>query len=352
MALPGGGWLLVDGCAPKESEPTLLALHRRFARQGDRTYALVLTHPHDDHAQGFAQAVEALEPEHIVITARSPTGEHLLECARAWLAGTSHGATSEQLRYRTVVSALKAIERWEAAHPGGIVRGVDGQQVSLPGSPVTAFIRAPAAGAHLHTVLDELAQGRRARANQASLVLELVFGAARLILGGDLPVRDSNGVAVPTGWQRVMQLHEHLSQHVLLKLPHHGSEGALDETLMEAATNSSLRIWACTPHDRSGLPDRARALPWLLSRNAPLHLTHPSSRWVLQASAASPEVAMNQVLDKRGQATTGDPFADGAGDLQSPQAPSALAPVWAFAFDSAGSLRGRWFGETALALTP
>jgi hypothetical protein len=82
------------------------------------------------------------------------------------------------------------------------------------------------------------------RANHLSTVVEVVFGATRLVLGGDLPTLESNSTTrVPAGWDLVMDRHPSLGAHHGLKLPHHGSAEAHHESLHRPRQAQQNRAW-------------------------------------------------------------------------------------------------------------
>jgi glyoxylase-like metal-dependent hydrolase (beta-lactamase superfamily II) len=92
IALPQRDWVLIDSCQIA-GQPIMGAVFRRFARPNDVVRALVLTHPHDDHAGGFAKMVEEVRPERLVVTAKRPEGPHLVSCASAWLRDIERSAS-------------------------------------------------------------------------------------------------------------------------------------------------------------------------------------------------------------------------------------------------------------------
>ena len=69
IALPEKGWILVDGCRTggrAGQDLPLLAILRRWRRSDDEPIEWMLfTHPHEDHADGFAEVVDALTPVRI-----------------------------------------------------------------------------------------------------------------------------------------------------------------------------------------------------------------------------------------------------------------------------------------------
>jgi hypothetical protein len=345
VALPGTGWLVIDACKVG-SEVPLARIVERY-RQPDEEIAMILSHPHEDHASGFAEAVESLKPTTIHLTAKTPAGPHLLECVRKLL--EADASTSAQLRKRPVVSALKAIEAWEIDSGRKLGILLEGSSLFTT-EKVRARACAPRQGAHLDDILDRLAKGDRSRANEASIVIEIAFGQTRLVLGGDL-TRLRGRSSVPTGWDAVMAGHAELAEHGFLKVAHHGSVEAHHPALMQPgkAGGPDRRAWCCTPFDRTSLPDHAEGMPAILAANPTLHLTHPPAAWTVPAHSGT--IGLDRIRLRRVADPTGDSFADAADDIR-PRAPrDSLAPIWSFAFDDAGMLKSLWRGESALAIT-
>jgi hypothetical protein len=354
VALPNDtGWLVVDGAAlGSVSIPARLIQHFAGSGARDEIAAYVLTHPHDDHVKGLPMLLERSPPRQVWVTAASPEGPHLIELTlrRREAKARPGGPTSAKLRHSSVEAALVALALWQEKTGRSIGSALDGATIALEDSAVDLAVRAPAAGEALSTILEELAGGNRRRANEASVVLELTYGETRIVLGGDLPrvptrtTEKAIAGATPlaTGWARVMRDHGHLAAHSLLKLPHHGSRAAWDDALMGAPPRDT-RTWVVTPYTsgREPLPHRSK-LGGLLSRQAPLHITHPPSAWEL-----APEPWLVKAADIRPPTPTGDPFADAADDIRPRPPKDALDPVWCFAFDASGWLRGRWRGTTA-----
>ncbi len=155
VALPGEGFLVIDACKVGREVP-LLEIVRGCRRDGE-SVDLVLTHPHEDHASGFAEAVEILAPRAIHLTARTPMGPSLLAIARGSLATSS--VTSANLRNRGVVAALRAIAAWEDKG-GAIGNLVAGSPIDV-GQGVQVTACSPRPGGDLDAILDAIGRGDR-----------------------------------------------------------------------------------------------------------------------------------------------------------------------------------------------
>lgn len=98
-----------------------------------------------------------------------------------------------------------------------------GGEIPLGRRDVTIEVVAPDAdGARAffvdpHPDKDRLAERLRRRANDLSAVLQVRFGATRLVLGGDLP-EDDHGVGPRTGWTKVLRSTPTLPGSLVLKI--------------------------------------------------------------------------------------------------------------------------------------
>lgn len=57
-ALPGSGWVLLDGCRVSRGRLPLLEILNRWRLPGEPIEAFLLTHPHTDHAFGVRDLLE------------------------------------------------------------------------------------------------------------------------------------------------------------------------------------------------------------------------------------------------------------------------------------------------------
>jgi hypothetical protein len=166
----------------------ILAILDRWRSPAESVDALLLTHPHTDHAFGIRETIEFTAPRCLGVTTSPTSPELVFTAIEAELSASSPGSL-DQLRRRTVIEAMLAIRRRFDAAPRDLIALVDGTQVPVMHPGVTAFVRAPDAT----LVHDRLASGQRGDPNELSAVVELVFGATRIVLGSDLPTVDSNG---------------------------------------------------------------------------------------------------------------------------------------------------------------
>ena len=180
----------------------------------------------------------------------------------------------------------------------------------------------------------------RQQANELSAVLEVTWGATRLLLGADLPWKSSGGKVLPSGWASVAGRYPRLFEHTGLKIPHHGSREALHPDLLGRAGRAP-RLWVCTPFERSDLPrmELGDATDQLLAVEPRLHLTKLPH---IRGKASSPTLSIGALRPPSG----------GKRSLKTAPPDDPLDPVWCFAFDNTGQLVGRWRGEAAVELVP
>jgi hypothetical protein len=343
VALPHSGWLVLDGCRVSKGRLPILAILDRWRSSTEPVEALLLTHPHTDHAFGIRETIEGTAPRRIGVTT-SPTSPALVfAAAEAELAAASPSSL-DQLRRRTVIDAMLAIRRRFDAAPGDLIALVDGAQVPLTYPGVTAFVRAPDA-AFVH---DCLAGRHRGDPNELSAVVELVFGATRVVLGSDLPTVDGRGTVLGAGWDNALRRHPHLGDHRGLKIPHHGSPAAFHSGLM---TSGSGRTWWISPFNRGKRlpPTDPDGVPRLVALNGEISLTATPRARGVQPIHVDPAVV--PLAELPSLFATASQFAAGAFSVTPPDV-EPLEPVWCGAFDDQGALRGAWRGNRAFRVVP
>lgn len=344
IALPGHGWILVDGCRASNgavgTDLPLLALRERFNRgAADAVEWMVLTHPHEDHSAGFAEIVNAVEPRRIGIAGLETLAPSLIDMVAA---GTPE-TTLTELRKREALAACLAMQSWEQRNARLVDRLCDGK--SLCTTPVSLHVRAPDADG-MRALLAEGWERLKPRVNSLSVVLELRWDALRLVFGGDLPVSPGLG----TGWDTVVEAHPHLRGAHGVKIPHHASRSALHDELLSGHDASA--VWWVTPYSRSRLPRTGvdGGLTHLLTKHSAASLTSlPHSE--AQRRMPRPPASMDLTAYESAAAarmTTG--ILAGTAPL-SPARHGVLSPVWGAAFGADGALRDVWRGEGAFTVT-
>ncbi|EYF03111.1 MBL fold metallo-hydrolase [Chondromyces apiculatus] len=347
VALPGAGWLLIDGCTTGldgRGLPLEAIVNRWRAPTDDPVVAMVLTHPHEDHVGGFAEVIDALSPQCIGLL--SPPGFSESGSIREKL-GDPRAGRAERIRRGSERAALIAIQRWAEAQPGRQVLALH-EGVTLPAgsSPVQVVARAPdEAVARLGLLPSQ-------DANHLSVVLEIAHGTSRTVLASDLPRYFTNTTRpVRTGWDLVMSRYDFLGDHAVLKVPHHGSAAAMHPDLMPQAAGTQ-RAWCVTPHNRAKLPRVADldGLPRMLERQSSVLLTAvPASKRVQAPEEHPGTVRLSQLAARMASQRTGAPFVDAAGVHVAPgNAYEPLDPLWCMAVDQHGTLVSRWRGRVAI----
>lgn len=332
VALPEIGWLLVDGCTVDRAVP-LLSIYQRWRSAADNVDCLVLTHPHKDHAMGFRRVLEETLPRRVGLTAPPSDPDLALDV----LAPGGAGVTSDDTRRRTVVDALGAIRRYASATPGALMGLCQGVEIPTATAGVAVTTRSPPelqvgaayAAARIAGEFDP---------NELSAVIEVTFGATRVVLGSDLTT---------PGWNYAIDAHPALTDHHGLKVPHHGSPTAHHDGLMAPGPN---RAWMVSPFSPAHLPPvHADGIPWLVERNGALYLTAaPLARYRQPLPPPTVPLANLTALF----AGAGAPPGTAVAAVSPPLGLRALDAVWAAAFGSDGTVRGLWRGPRAFAVTP
>ncbi|MBK8939656.1 MAG: MBL fold metallo-hydrolase [Polyangiaceae bacterium] len=99
------------GAARLEERSARRAPAFRAARGRRSLELVVLSHPHEDHAAGFAQLVDAHPPRRVMVTARAPEGPFLHDAMSALLGGSASAPTSARLVHGEVLAAIRAVRR-------------------------------------------------------------------------------------------------------------------------------------------------------------------------------------------------------------------------------------------------
>ena len=82
VRLPGMGWLLVDSCRVPAADGSKILPHEALVRRFPASaLGALLTHPHEDHVDGFPDLVTRLAPEQIIVSGAEPPAQHLLDNA-------------------------------------------------------------------------------------------------------------------------------------------------------------------------------------------------------------------------------------------------------------------------------
>lgn len=254
IALPGEGWLIVDGCTVASS--VVEQILRRWRRGADDNVAgFIWTHSHEDHSVGVVDALDAFQPAWLGLAG---TLDDACRGLRLLLGRTplANAGRAPQERQAAIAAAAKIEDL--------LSKGVTLQTLlagcSLPlAGGVTLTVHAPDAPT-LARVLSwsEAHDASRGSANEASVVFALAWGEHRLVFGGDLPQsRTGSSTPLDGGWRDVMTRSPELAAHALLKVPHHGSIHALHAPLISPSPTQTPRDWIVTPFAQQRLPRAA-----------------------------------------------------------------------------------------------
>lgn len=340
VALPTQGWVVLDSCTTRpasipKNNPAIEIL-AKWKSPAESVEWLILTHPHTDHVEGFVDLLERAHPDSIGVTGFD-TAASILKAFEEWR--RESGTTDETLAKLRVEASFRAIQtRNEAGTPitslhAGVVLPTSCDDLELK-------VVAPDRG-NLEALL-AVANWRqlKAKANELSTVLQIVFGKTQLLLGGDFPLLNQNKQEITPGWESI---HKSLGQHHAFKLPHHGSDDAIPWRDLNSA--GTPVAWWVTPYSSSSLP-RLDVLKKLVAVRSPVRQTAVSTSKGLQIQKPSPASYTLQQLEQH--AFTGaSGFLSDAIELSPPLIDDPLAPVWCTAFDSLGCIQHHWRGEVA-----
>src|SRR5882672_1091181 len=117
VRIPGGHWIVVDGCMVGREGSAPLALLRHYGV--DRIQAAILTHPHMDHARGFSDLLGS-EAVHCALVGcvdgwQSEPTLYAKEAERRESEAAFEADPERKIRHGAVEHALAAIRsRWES----------------------------------------------------------------------------------------------------------------------------------------------------------------------------------------------------------------------------------------------
>jgi hypothetical protein len=353
IALPGKGWIFVDSCraaqASNGTDLPLVSIVRRFRRADEPIEALILTHPHRDHSEGFAEFVDDVKPARLGIVGPLAPDPNLLDQADEWIASQPRTTGIDRAKLGAVKGALAAVREWTRAHPGALLVLRDAVLIPTPNSPAKVTAIAPD-GPVLQALWAKLTVDEKFSkcANQSSLVLLVKFGATEVVLGGDLP-HTHGGTVVTTGWSKVSQSYPTLSEHHAMKVPHHGSLEALHVGWM--GTEPRDRCWCVSPYNSSSLPGLAEGegIDQMLAVEKSIRLTAVPAARSVQTAHPTERIALGQLGFRRDRMRTGLSFIDNTGiDIKPGTAVGPNDCVWVLQFNDASQLTESWRGSAAL----
>lgn len=231
-------WIVIDSflCDDRPAAESVVA------RYEGTVSCIVLTHPHGDHYPGIIGLID--------------------ENPGAKLGCVHPSASPPDPAFPDPVAVLKQQARpayvriwdeWEA-NTGRRWETFRREVYDFPGRKLTS----------LHPVRPLPLGAWGSDPNEMSSAMLVEWHAVRLLLGADVP---------DTQWPGICSDFQRLEEHAALKVPHHGSPGAIHDVF---ARGSSARRWVVTPWKLGGnrLPkaDPGHGLEMLLSY---AHFPHP-----------------------------------------------------------------------------
>jgi hypothetical protein len=349
---PTGGWIFVDGCKASPGEFPLQRIWERYRADGEHVEGIVLSHPHQDHYEGMIELISATKPRWLACVATHHANEGVL--AKEDLALRDDPLLSAhpelELAMRRVKDLLSRIQHeWNLGNCARVVLRAGGTlpithdrltiHVVAPDEDGTrAFFRAP-----------RLPERIRTSANELSAVLHVRYGNTRLVLGADLPEHD-NGVGPRTGWTKVLASCADLPGSLVLKVPHHGSDGAMHDRMVGPGVAPEGAVWTLTPYKGGERMDPlpklrdGKGVAALLCGVPNVYLTALPSGWTSTKPLDGP-VPITAIQRQPPAASL--PIGRASPRRNDPPG-GPLDAIWAFSVDDAGHCVGHFRGERAL----
>lgn len=244
IRIPGGAWVVVDGCVVSDVSPAIRLLDLHAAECA----CAILTHPHLDHALGLAELLQRSELPLVGCAPFSPP-------ATSWVDSVDG---EEQLRRGVVEHLLAAIQDIQESRPEAYWELLRGESREIGAARFTAL------HPDSHTV--ERLESTGGDRNRLSTPMLVEWEDLRLLLGSDVLKQD---------WRSIGGAFADLHLHGALKVPHHASRAAQHKVFAENAQKS--RLWIATPFNRgrAKLPrfEDDQGIAWLLRYVDRVHLT-------------------------------------------------------------------------------
>ncbi len=215
LRIPPDTWIVIDSFRARDFAAANLVLQNFQANAS----LIVLTHPHKDHVLGFIDLLE--NSNKALIGALLPNDDGVLAKPNDGLAslfGNDARRTFERIYHEWQNDSSR---KWQTCR-GAEFPVQNGRIISLhPSIPTTD------------------AQWKRRSLNDLSSAMLVEWHAVRIVLGAD--VTDEN-----TSWDEIAKSFPNLAEHLALKVPHHGSDKALNDSY---AAGNRNRCWIVTPYN-------------------------------------------------------------------------------------------------------
>jgi hypothetical protein len=241
LRIPGEHWVLIASCLIERECPSLQLLDLAGA---DWSYAL-LTHPHFDHIRGFDRILDRRRAG--VVGCADPR----VEDWRDWFDLLDAEELLDLSLLEQVMAAIHTI--WSSdADTRWLLRRGDSKPVGIARITV------------LHPDVALASRRPHPGPNRLSAAMLVEWEQVRVLLGADVEQAE---------WDTIAGVYADLGTHHALKIPHHGSRGAVHPSY---ATGSRDRFWIVTPWNRKrGLPrfEAGQGVHLLLQSISRLRLT-------------------------------------------------------------------------------
>lgn len=253
---PEGRWIAVDSTTRQRKRravnPTLAALDAYEAELD----VVLLTHPHEDHVKGLRDLIERCRTNAIVATV-----EPLMRVPSSYAVATEADDAAALTGGASIAAHIAIQQAWASGHRKWTVTA--GSTIDVGGCKLEVLV--PDAD-----VLSEFAKGANFDLNDLSAAVRVTWAqGGDLVLGAD---------ATAIAWEDVRKRIEPADLLACrpVKVPHHGSENAIHQLLINEHKSDSNRPLVVTPWTSgAGLPrfEPGRGVDRLLRSADALHLT-------------------------------------------------------------------------------
>jgi hypothetical protein len=227
---PPGVWMVIDGCSAGG-----VAYGRQVLSDYAAWPAIVLfTHPHLDHARGVAHVIDDATqgpPESWPVLGMLPLCANLIDHQN-----DGDDPAADLANGDTEGAIATIADRWERYPPCRWEVAFGDQR---PLGEATVSVLSPHAYVH-DQAARKLAEGRNINWNTVSTALLVEWRGRRVVLGADLVEKPLQG------WRRAHLAWGHLEHHHGMKVPHHGSVGALSHRIHRGQVPGIIAPFACS----------------------------------------------------------------------------------------------------------
>lgn len=235
----GGKWVVIDSFFDQAtSRPAALVyLESLGVKPAEDVASVVLTHMHQDHYSGIDITVSECRSAGFYLPGATSLDRWKRLKASASASGTYGGARNRD------VLVWEAAETADGSSQRGLYAADMGHEIKTGSSAVLKCV-GPTSAASLSRRLptkrlSKIAKELKSKPNCTSIVLWLEVESIRVLLCADFEQRQH------VGWEALMKEHRNsqwLTGASLVKVPHHGSEGAHHRPLYEQWCHSPIGI--------------------------------------------------------------------------------------------------------------